>query len=92
MMPDNLPSVIDVLVGPAWRLTLTFSDGASGEIDVAAEVPFTGVFAPLAERAYFARVRVDAELGTIAWPNGADLDPLVLHARITGRPLPEGLG
>jgi hypothetical protein len=24
-------------------------------------------------------VRVDDELGTVAWPNGADLDPLVLH-------------
>jgi hypothetical protein len=25
------------------------------------------------------RVRVDDDLGTVAWPNGADLDPLVLH-------------
>ncbi len=28
--------------------------------------------------ALFRSVRVDAELGTIVWPNGADLDPDVL--------------
>ena len=27
----------------------------------------------------FAQVRVDPEIGTIVWPNGADLDPDVLH-------------
>jgi hypothetical protein len=27
----------------------------------------------------FQRVRVDEVLGTIVWPNGADLDPDVLH-------------
>lgn len=38
----------------------------------------------------FARVRVDPELGTIAWPNGADLDPDVLYAEVTGQPLDLG--
>jgi hypothetical protein len=28
---------------------------------------------------YFAKVAVDAELGTVVWPNGADLAPEVLH-------------
>ena len=32
----------------------------------------------------FAKVRVDPELGTIAWPTGADLCPDVLYARVTG--------
>jgi hypothetical protein len=27
----------------------------------------------------FGQVRVDAEIGTISWPNGADLDPDLLH-------------
>jgi hypothetical protein len=35
----------------------------------------------------FAKVRVDPELGTIVWPNGADLDPDVLYAEITGKPI-----
>jgi len=37
------------------------------------------VFEPLRnDLALFASVRVDPELGTIVWPNGADLDPEVL--------------
>lgn len=27
----------------------------------------------------FRKVRVDPDIGTISWPNGADIDPLVLH-------------
>jgi len=37
-----------------------------------------GVFAALQDPAFFARVSVDREAGTIVWPNGADLDPDVL--------------
>jgi len=37
------------------------------------------VFDPLLrDPALFRAVRVDASLGTIVWPNGADLDPDVL--------------
>jgi hypothetical protein len=32
-------------------------------------------------------VRVNPELGTIAWPNDADWDPLVLYSLVTGRPI-----
>jgi hypothetical protein len=62
-----------------------FDDGVEGVIDVEAMVPLDGVFAPLRERAYFEQVRVHPELGTIYWPNGADLDPDVLYARVTGK-------
>jgi hypothetical protein len=34
---------------------------------------------PLRDPDYFAQVQVDPEAGTIVWPNGVDLDPLVLH-------------
>lgn len=40
-----------------------------------------------ADPAYFSQVRVDEEAGTIVWPNGADLDPLVLHSKVTGIPI-----
>ena len=39
----------------------------------------------LRDAAEFARVRVDAELGTICWPGGADLAPESLCAAVTPR-------
>ena len=36
-------------------------------------------FEPLRDPEFFAEVRVDPEAHTVVWPNGADLDPLVLH-------------
>jgi hypothetical protein len=64
------------------RLYLKFEDGVEGEIDFAPVLSFRGVFEPLRDPAYFAQVRVDPELGTVSWPNGADLDPDVLYARL----------
>jgi hypothetical protein len=56
---------------------------------VATIVPFEGVFAPLRDRKLFRAVPVDPELGTVRWPNGADLDPDVLYALITSQPIPD---
>jgi hypothetical protein len=70
------------------RLYLRFGDGVEGEVDLGPMLQFTGVFGPLRDPAYFAQVRVDADAGTIAWPNGADLCPDVLRHRLTGEALP----
>jgi hypothetical protein len=69
------------------RLYLRFADGVEGVVDLDGIVRWEGVFAPLRDPARFAEVRVDDELGTIVWPNGADLDPDVLYATVSGRPL-----
>jgi hypothetical protein len=61
-----------------YRLRLGFSDGSSRDVDLTGEL-HGPVFEPLADPSFFAQVRVDDELGTVVWPNGADLDPLVLH-------------
>ena len=64
-----------------YRLRLTFADGLVADVDLAGRL--TGavgpMFEPLKDLAYFAQVAVDDELGTIVWPNGADLAPDVLH-------------
>jgi hypothetical protein len=64
------------------RLRLRFEDGAEGELDMAAW-PWRGVFEPLRDPAFFAKVELDEELGTIVWPNGADLAPETLHEWVT---------
>lgn len=68
---------------------LEFEDGVSGEIDIRSLVEFTGVFQPLEDEAFFSKVAVNPEWGTIFWPNGADLDPDVLYSKITGEVIQE---
>ncbi|MBM3330055.1 MAG: DUF2442 domain-containing protein [Calditrichaeota bacterium] len=70
------------------RLRLWFQDGLSGIVDISSMVPFQGVFEPLRSPDYFRKVRVNGELGCIEWPNGADLDTLMLRSRITGIQIP----
>ncbi len=66
------------------RLRLSFADGLTGDVDLTER--FIGsvgpIFEPLQNVAYFAQVVVDEELGTIVWPNGADLAPDALHDRL----------
>lgn len=58
---------------------LQFSDGTERIVDLA-PLLWGPVFEAIAEDdEMFAQVEVDPETGTIAWPNGADLDPDVLH-------------
>lgn len=60
-------------------LLLTFADGSRRTVDL--EHVLRGpVFEPLRrDPELFRQVYVDDELGTIVWPNGADMDPDVLH-------------
>ena len=67
-----------VRVLPDFRLWLRFNDGIEGIADLSGEM--TGpVFAPLNDPEQFAAARVDPELRTVAWPNGADIAPEYLH-------------
>ena len=74
-----VPNVVSVKQTGPYRLLVRFNDGAQGELDVKAEISFEGVFEPLKDPDFFAQVRVNEELGTIVWPNGADFDPSTLH-------------
>ena len=71
-----------------YRVHLRFEDGVEGDVDLGRLIRFEGIFAPLRDPKEFARMSVNAEIGTICWPNGADLDPDVLYAQISGQPIP----
>jgi len=67
-------------------LRVAFDDGTVREIDLEAEL-WGPVFEPLRDDPQlFRQVRVDEELGTIVWPNGADLDPDVLYGDVAPSP------
>lgn len=80
-----LKDIVEVRHLGGYRLALRFEDGVTGELDLGPTLRFHGVFAPLKDISKFAEVRVNPEFGTIVWPNGADLDPDVLYATVTGR-------
>jgi hypothetical protein len=80
---DELVHVTHVEALGNHRLRLRFEDGEEGELDFSDRV-WRGVFEPLADAEFFDRVEVDPELGTIVWPNGADIAPETLHGWVTG--------
>jgi len=80
-----LKDIIEVQPMQHYRLRLRFEDGTEGEVDIAAMIRFEGIFTALKDPMEFRKVQVDPELGTICWPNGADLDPDVLYAKVTGK-------
>jgi Protein of unknown function (DUF2442) len=58
---------------------LMFSDGSERMVDLT-PLLWGPVFEEIAlDDALFAQVTVNPDIGTITWPNGADLDPDVLH-------------
>lgn len=85
-MEDLLRDVLEVKPVGGYRLYLRFDDGVSGVVDLEPILlPFDGVFEPLRDRSYFEQVRVNADIGTICWPNDADIAPETLYALVTGR-------
>lgn len=71
------------------HLRVRFDDGLEGVVDVTELVQLSGVFEPLRDQAFFAKVTVHPELRTVCWPNDADLDSEVLYSKVSGKPIPE---
>jgi len=75
--------ISDVEPLEGFNVRLRFTDGTIKEVDLR---PYLHgpVFEPLLRNSEaFRSVKVDQELGTIVWENGADIDPDVLYAGLT---------
>jgi len=59
-------------------LCVKFDDGSEQVIDFQ-PVLAGELFGPLRDLAVFNQVRIDSEVHTLVWPNGADFDPATLH-------------
>ena len=64
-----------------YVIEVQFADGRKGTIDLQEEL-WGPVFEPLRDPAYFRRFRVDPELHTIVWENGADFSPEFLYSQV----------
>lgn len=62
-------------------LWLRFSDGTEGEIDLRAELDGP-IFEPLRNIEFFKQFRINPDLHTLVWPNGADFAPEFLYTNI----------
>lgn len=73
-----MPIVVAVKVVRPYVLEVTFDDGARRQVNVE-PLLYGEMFEPLRDPALFGQVSVDPVLGTVVWPNGADLSPEFLY-------------
>jgi len=78
MMTHPIHRVRSFKIEAPYILRVQFDDGTEQTIDFH---PVLGgeLFGPLRDLTVFNRARVDPEVHTLVWPNGADFDPATLH-------------
>ena len=65
----------------AYTLRAGFDDGTEQTINFR-PILAGELFGPLRDLALFNQVRIDSEVGTLVWPNGADLAPEFLYQNL----------
>ncbi|PIU55060.1 MAG: DUF2442 domain-containing protein [Chloroflexi bacterium CG07_land_8_20_14_0_80_51_10] len=70
--------VKDVDYVSEYKLLLTFEDGSAKHVDLESHLDGE-IFEPLKDVDYFRTVRVNPDLDTIVWENGADVSPDFLY-------------
>ena len=70
--------IIEARIVKDYTIEIIFDDFKKGRIDLR---PFLGkgIFKGLLVKRKFRQMKVNAELGTICWPNGADIAPDMLY-------------
>lgn len=61
-----------------FTLKVTFNDETTQVVDFR-PILKGEVYGPLSDPSLFDQVRIDPEVHTLVWPNGADFDPAILH-------------
>ena len=83
----NRPNRVEALAN--FRIRVAYPDGTEGVIDLAADVG-RGVFAPLADEAFFKTVHI-GRFGQIAWSEDIEICPDAAYQEIKGRTATEGV-
>ena len=74
----ELFDVVDFEIVDNYTLRLKFDDGVERVIDFE-PILHGPLWGELRDLSLFNRVTLNRDIGTIEWPNGADIDPTVLH-------------
>jgi hypothetical protein len=77
-MNHPIYKVRSVKIAAPYTLRVEFDDGTEQTIDFR-PVLAGELYGPLREPAMFNAVKIDPEVHTLVWPNGADFDPATLH-------------
>ncbi len=77
-MDHEIHRVVSFQKVAPFTLHVQFDDGTSQVINFR-PVLEGQLYGPLKEPKLFDQVRVDPEVHTLVWPNGADFDPAILH-------------
>ena len=72
------PRITKASYAGGYRIVVSFDDGTSAEVDLEGEL-WGEMFEPLRDPEQFRAFRLDPELHTIVWSNGADLAPEFLY-------------
>ncbi len=73
--------VVDAIYVDEYVIHVRFNDGSEGDVDLATELDGE-VFGPLKDLERFKAFKVDPELETIVWENGADFAPEFLRSLV----------
>ncbi|MBI3315099.1 MAG: DUF2442 domain-containing protein [Candidatus Omnitrophica bacterium] len=73
--------IIEARIIKDYVVELVFDDLKKGVVDLHKFLG-KGIFKELLDKKKFHQMKVDAELGTICWPNGADIAPDTLYFEI----------
>jgi len=77
-MKHSIYKVSSVKSIAPYTLRVGFDDGSEQKIDFQS-VLAGELYGPLRDLALFNAVKIDPEVHTLVWPNGADFDPATLH-------------
>ena len=73
--------IIEARIIKDYVVEFVFDDLKKGVVDLRKFLG-KGIFKGLLDKNKFRQMKVDAELGTICWPNGADIAPDRLYGEI----------
>ncbi len=77
-MGFNMHYITDVAHEGGYRLLLTFEDGSRRRVDLSPHLDGE-MFEPLREIDMFRTARLNVDIDTVVWDNGADMSPDFLY-------------